>query len=231
MSRPPKAGSDTRARILDAAERLVTQHGYAATSVRMITREAGVPVALVNYHFGSKQGLMEAIYARALDRPEEPRVGYLDRLEAQADGAPLAVEVLVDAFISTALRLTQRENLSGTVFKQLIGQAFYEPGNSGETFFPGEYQETIERYKRAFQRALPLLDEAEILWRMYFFVGIVAYVMAGKDALQITRLYRLADAGDTERILSRLRPFIVAAFQAPPGQGPALAGLGSYDRI
>ncbi|MBL8436721.1 MAG: TetR family transcriptional regulator [Zoogloeaceae bacterium] len=231
MSRPPKAGSDTRSRILDAAERLVIQHGYAATSVRMITREAGVPVALVNYHFGSKQGLMEAIYARALDRPDEPRVGYLDRLEAQADGAPLAVEVLVDAFISTALRLTRRENLSGTVFKQLIGQAFYEPGNGGEAFFPAEYQDTIERYKRAFLLALPELSEEDVLWRMYFFVGIVAYVMAGKDALQITCAYGLADAGNPGRILARLRPFIVAGFQAPPGQAPDLARGEACDRI
>ena len=53
---------DAKTRILDAAERLFMENGYAATSIRMITGAAGVPVALVNYHFGTKQGLMEAVY-------------------------------------------------------------------------------------------------------------------------------------------------------------------------
>lgn len=209
------APADTKARILDAAERLFTQHGYAATSVRMITREARVPVALVSYHFGSKHGLMEAVYARALGARGGSRVGYLDRLEQEAGGQPLAVEVLVDAFISSALRLTRQESLSGAVFKQLIGQAFYGPGT--ENFFPTEYREAIDRYKLAFLRTLPHLSETDVVWRMYFFVGIVAYVMAGKDALAMTEIYRLADAGQPEAILARLRPFIVAGFQAPAG--------------
>ena len=45
--------SDTRARILDAAERLFMAHGYDGTSMRQITGEAGVNLAAVNYHFGS----------------------------------------------------------------------------------------------------------------------------------------------------------------------------------
>jgi AcrR family transcriptional regulator len=53
---PARLPPDAKTRILDAAERLFMENGYAATSVRMITGAAGVPVALVNYHFGSKQG-------------------------------------------------------------------------------------------------------------------------------------------------------------------------------
>ncbi len=224
MGRPENPLPDTKTRILDAAERLFMENGYAATSVRMITGAAGVPVALVNYHYGSKQGLMEAVYARALGNRGGSRVGYLDRLEAVAGGKPIAVDILVDAFLSSALRLTRKDSISGEVFKQLIGRAFYEPGPGTEAFFPSEYREAVDRYRQAFMRALPHLSQDDVVWRMYFFVGIVAYAMAGKDVMRMTENYSLADAGDPEAVMARLRPFVVAGFQAPagaPSGGPA----------
>lgn len=214
MSSPSGPG-ETRERILDAATRLFTAHGFAGASVRMITKEAGVPVALVNYHFGSKQGLMEAVFARALGKHGESRVKYLDKLEREAGDQPVPVPLLVEAFITSALRLTRRDDLSGTVFKQLIGRAFYDPGAGSESFFPEEYAESVERYKIAFHRALPHLTAEDVLWRIYFFVGIVAYVIAGKDTMRIAELYHLPDAGDPAAVLQRLMPFIVAGFEAP----------------
>lgn len=211
---------ETRERILDAATRLFTNNGYAGTSIRMITREAEVPVALVNYHFGSKQGLMEAVFARALGNQGEGRIKYLDKLEKDAAGEAVPVKALVEAFLTSALRLTQRDDLSGTVFKQLVARAFYEPGPGTESFFPEEYAETIERYKQAFRKSTPELSEEDIIWRMYFMVGIVAYVIAGKDTMRITHLYGLNEqlSGDPGSVLKQLVPFLVAGFTAP-GKG------------
>ena len=222
MAASDPATPDAKTRILDAAERLFMENGFAATSVRMITGAAGVPVALVNYHFGSKQGLMEAVYERALGSRGGSRVSYLDKLEAEAAGQPIAVDVLVDAFLSSALRLTRKDSVTGEVFKQLIGRACYEPGPGTEAFFPAEYREAVDRYRQAFMRALPGLSQDDVVWRMYFFVGIVAYAMAGKDVMRMTETYSLSDAGDPESILARLKPFIVAGFLAPAG---SLAGM------
>ncbi|MCZ4304651.1 TetR family transcriptional regulator [Zoogloeaceae bacterium G21618-S1] len=216
--------TDAKTRLLDAAEHLFTEHGFAATSVRRITTEAEVPLAMVSYHFGSKKGLMEAVYARALGQRDTSRVGYLDRLEKQAGGAPISVDVLVEAFISSALRLTRKGNISGAVFKQMIGRAFYEPEAGVEDFFPTEYAEAVERYKCAFMRALPALSEADVVWRMYFFVGIVAYAMAGKDVMRMTEIYALGEAGCPEAMLRRLMPFIVAGFNAPSADLAPTAG-------
>lgn len=212
--RPPGSG-DAGARILDAAERLFTEKGFAATSVRAITQAAGVPLASVNYHFGSKQGLMEAVYQRALGGDGSQRVNYLEKLEREAGGQPLSVATIVDAYINSALRLTRKEGISGAVFKQLIGRAFYEPGMQAETFFPTEYLEGVERYRQAFKRALPQLPDADLVWRMYSFVGLVAYIMAGQDIMRMTSTYGLAEAGDPEAVLRRLAPAIVASFEAP----------------
>ena len=80
---------DTRERILDAAERIFMACGYDGTSMRMITAEAKVNLAAVNYHFGSKEGLMCAVFRRRLDGLNSERLAVLDALEAQAGGGRL----------------------------------------------------------------------------------------------------------------------------------------------
>ncbi|MCB0307606.1 MAG: helix-turn-helix transcriptional regulator, partial [Calditrichaeota bacterium] len=56
--------SDTRERILDAAEQLIAENGIGSTSLRHIIAAAEVNLAAVHYHFGSKQALVEEVYAR-----------------------------------------------------------------------------------------------------------------------------------------------------------------------
>ncbi|MDH5211090.1 MAG: TetR/AcrR family transcriptional regulator, partial [Betaproteobacteria bacterium] len=58
---------ETQTRILDAAEELFMQHGFEGASMRMLTAQAGVNLAAVNYHFGSKDALIEAVFRRRLD--------------------------------------------------------------------------------------------------------------------------------------------------------------------
>ena len=60
------AQSETVERILDAAEQLFAERGFAETSLRLITSKAGVNLAAVNYHFGSKKALIQAVFSRFL---------------------------------------------------------------------------------------------------------------------------------------------------------------------
>ena len=148
MSEPDPPRPDARTRILDAAERLSAEAGNAATSIRRITGEAKVPVALVSHHFGSKRGLMEAVHQRALSSGGMSRERYLDRLARAADGRPVAVAMRVEAFVSSAPRLRGADSIPGADFKHLIGRAFYDPGPGAEPFFPAEYADAVERCKR-----------------------------------------------------------------------------------
>ena len=65
--RAVKPQHETRTRILDAAEELFMQHGFEATSMRLLTAKAGVNLAAVNYHFGSKDALIEALFRRRVE--------------------------------------------------------------------------------------------------------------------------------------------------------------------
>src|SRR5436189_1262804 len=84
--------ADTKTRILDAAELLFMEHGFEATSLRQLTAAASVNLAAVNYHFGSKEELFQAVLTRRLDPMNQERIDLLDRLEKDAAGRALSCE-------------------------------------------------------------------------------------------------------------------------------------------
>ncbi|HMC58416.1 MAG TPA: helix-turn-helix domain-containing protein, partial [Candidatus Solibacter sp.] len=88
---------DTKQKILDTAERLFGEQGYDATSLRHIIAEAGVNLAAVHYHFGSKEELLDEVVVRRAGPVNEARIAMLDRLEA-AEGPPV-VEKVLEAFL------------------------------------------------------------------------------------------------------------------------------------
>ena len=93
---------ETRQRLLDAGVRLFAEHGFRSVSVRDLCTEANVNIAAINYHFGGKQELYEAIFADILDR-DEPRyrewLENLTTLIANANGSPAPLSVVVGIFV------------------------------------------------------------------------------------------------------------------------------------
>ena len=95
--RPSRAESAaTQERILDAAEALFVEMGFAATSLRAIAARADVNLAAAHYHFGSKQGLFGATVHRRVAHANEMRLRGLDELEARA--TPATVEEIIALF-------------------------------------------------------------------------------------------------------------------------------------
>src|SRR5215475_3768724 len=113
----------TKDRILDAAEALFMEHGFEATSLRAITAAAGVNLAAVNYHFGSKQELFQAVLTRRLDPMNQERVDLLTRLENEVAPAPLPCEQILNAMFLPALKLARDPERGGKNFLRLLGRA------------------------------------------------------------------------------------------------------------
>ena len=113
--------TDTRERILDAAEALFVEHGFEATTMRMITGRAGVNLASINYHFGSKEALIQDVFRRRLTWLNEERLNALDRFEKEAKGAPLKPHQIVEAFFGVSLRMAADTEHGGHTFMRLLG--------------------------------------------------------------------------------------------------------------
>lgn len=209
---------DTRERILDAAERLFMAHGYEGTSMRQITGEAAVNLAAVNYHFGSKESLMQEVFRRRLDWLNEERLRVLNEMELAAGDNPLKPSQIVDGFFGTLLRMADDEARGGITFLRLLGRTLTDPSEFIRTFLANEYVGVMERYKAALFKALPDVPKAEIVWRFHFMLGATSYAIAGIDALRVVTDWQIepSDSFDrTDRLVPRLMSFLLGGLRAP----------------
>ena len=204
----------TKSAILDAAEALFAEHGFNSTSLRNITVRAGVNLASVNYHFGSKDALIRAVYERRIIPMNERRLRHLAVLQRKCrQGIPL--QELIEAFIAPALELARDTEKGGAVFLRLLGRAYTEPNSALQEAIRNMHGPLIARFKQAFSRALPELPREELYWRMHFMVGLLAYMMAGADMMRLISSSRLVDPVDTDATLRRLKAFLSAGMRAP----------------
>ena len=90
---------DTKTRILDAAEKLFASHGIEGSGLRLITRKAGVNLAAINYHFGSKENLVRAILSRFILTLDQERDRRLEQAETRAVNSRERLEDVVRAFM------------------------------------------------------------------------------------------------------------------------------------
>src|ERR1700690_2198542 len=176
---------DTRQRILDAAELLFTHHGFDATTLRQITGAAGVNLAAVNYHFGSKEELVREVFRRRLTWFNQQRLQELDRLEAEAGGQPLKPSRILEVFFGVALKMAADTKGGGRNFMRLLGHTYSKPSEFVRGFLAEEYAAVIARFKSALLKALPGVPGEEILWRFHFMLGAMSYAICGTDALHV----------------------------------------------
>lgn len=113
----PAGGSDARERVVRAANELFFAQGYAATSSRQVARVAGVSHSLVNYHFGSREGLFAEVMALNLT----PSAVVAEAFSA-GGRSPLAQ---AHHIITTALRLWDRPEVHSSIVT-VLGEAMRE---------------------------------------------------------------------------------------------------------
>ena len=213
--RAVKPPHETRTRILDAAEELFMQHGFEATSMRLLTGKAGVNLAAVNYHFGSKDALIEAVFRRRVDPMNAARVAELERLESDAGARALTPDAIIRAFIGPSLRLIEDAKSGGRNFIRLLGRSYSEPAKPIRALIGQLYGGTMERYKAALERALPHMPREELVWRMHFMFGTLAYTLAATDTVQLIAGSKPEDRYDARLLENRLTAFLASGLSAP----------------
>ncbi|MGF1644516.1 MAG: TetR/AcrR family transcriptional regulator [Thiotrichales bacterium] len=197
---------DTKTHIMDVAEALFAKQGFKACSLRTITQEAGVNLAAVNYHFGSKERLLEAIYARRINPMNAERLQRLHQLRADHGEASIPITALARAFVEPALRLSREAKQQQ--FIRLLGRCYLEPSLGVQRNIRALFDEVVNNFKDAFAASLPELSREELYWRLHFMVGVLAYCMAGTDMMRVIASSHLSDGHDTETLIDRLVGFI-----------------------
>ena len=203
---------DTRSCLLDAAERLFAERGIASASLRAITREAEANLAAVHYHFGSKEGLVRAVFGRRLEPLNRERLKRL--AEITASGGKPDVQGLVAAFVEPPLAMIGSEP-GGRAFAQLLARSVLEPGAGARELVLEQFAPVIDRFAEALGRALPELPREEIFWRLHFMIGSLSFT-AGLGFL-VDRFAGVPDGTtDPAAVSRRLVAFLTGGMRRPP---------------
>ena len=177
----------TRDRLLDAAERLFAEHGYQATTMRGLTAEADANIAAVNYHFGCKQSLLEAVVHRALAPVVEER-----RRRLHALGDSPAVEEIVEAIVGPLFDCAEAA--------PLLGRLFVDPDPEMRCLVRAELSESTCERMEVLSRVLPEIPHEELWLRLRAMYTVVGGHLAGT-------------LGPCER--AQLITFLAAGLRAP----------------
>lgn len=201
---------ETKARILEVAEELFAEQGLERVSIRQITEVAKVNLAAVNYHFGSKDELIAAVFERRIAPVNRARLAALDALEAAAGKKPLKVESILEAFIRPTLTGCAATPKGQRIFALLLGRCLVETTPGLEALLKQQFDPVIERMDAALTKALPDLSRPQIFWRRKFSFGVLHHWLLSKD--RFTPAW--AKEVDVETQIKMLIAFVTAGFQA-----------------
>ena len=212
---PQSRYSGTAARILDVAEGLFVEFGLKATSLRLITRQAGVNLAAVNYHFRSKDALFEAVFARRFAPWARECVLELDALEARSAAGKTAasVEEVVMCFVRPALSLSRDPARGGAVFARLFSRVLVENHRQLREPLSRDWGHLVTRYTRVLETALPELSSDEVAWRLHLGFSVMFHAFAGNDILKVFGRSAVS-ARDPDLIVKHVVPFVVAGVRS-----------------
>ncbi|MFM2242575.1 MAG: hypothetical protein RLZ97_1430 [Verrucomicrobiota bacterium] len=207
-----ESGAVTRQKLLEAAETLFSEMGFDRVTVRDVTDKAGANVAAVNYHFGSREGLVEKVIERHISPVNEERLARLDMLERKSGAKAVVLEEILEAFVRPFLTQLRRSELSEKLTFKLMGRMLGDQAGRMPATVEAQFNEVVHRFRRAFAKALPHLDEEELLWRTHFMAGGMIHAMAHADLLH--RLTRGASGNpSTEQTLSRFIRYAAAGLR------------------
>ncbi len=203
---------DTKERILDAAERIFAKHGFDACSIREITAEACVNLASVHYHFGSKEGLIKAVWERCVGPITEKRLEMLDAVEAAAGDNPPSLHAIFEALIRPRLC----ENLDpeqSEISRRLTCRMFAEP--SMHPIIADVFKGFSERFTSIMRRALPDLPPEDLTWKIHLAMGTVDSIGLPERLDAIAKKLGCVPSVDEQETLNQMVAFVVAGVKAP----------------
>ncbi|MBL8733973.1 MAG: TetR family transcriptional regulator [Planctomycetes bacterium] len=215
--------ADTKTTILDAAEVLLAEQGFAATTLRQLTAAAGVNLAAVHYHFGSKEELAKAVLARRIEPINAERLRRLAALPT-----PARLPAIVRAFVEPPLRASPDAcgpvgtpaAPPGVRFCRVFGRIMVEQPPFLREFLAGQFRELARRFAAALAAALPGHDTETLWWRLHFVIGAMAHTLQNSGALSHLSDGR-CNPDDLDEVIDQLVTFAVGGFTA--GRQPASA--------
>ena len=199
-------------KILDVAEALLAQRGLYGVSLRDIATEAGVDVALINYHFGKKMELFDAVIMRRAEVLNIDRARALEECRQKAAPGIPSVDEIINAFTRPMLNRSAEGSEHWHSYLALIAQINNNPDWGGE-MMNRFFDPLVHKFLDALREALPDCKEEDLMWSYHFLSGALTLTFA--DTKRIDSLSGgTCKSSDFETAYEKMVPFISAGFKA-----------------
>lgn len=210
-----EGGGESRERIFHAAERLFAERGFEGVSVRDIVQEAGVNLAAVSYHFGSKSQLLLAVFRRRTRELNRERQALL--AAAEADGLP-ALRDILRALLGPPI--LWRDPAGGkATSSRFISRAMAEVTPELRRILESDVGH-LRLFLAPMARALPALGKADVVWALHF-AGGLAHQCTDSNFRRVAALSDGAcDTGDVAAVLERAVNFAIGGIEAMAATAP-----------
>ena len=196
----PESGS--KRKLLDVAEQLLAANGFEAVSVRDITQAAKANVAAINYHFGSRDGLLSLVMHHHVLPLNEERLARLETIDRKGAGKSAALEEIIDAWVRPLVNPTRHSALSEQSFHRLVGRIFSLQTKDLPAAIEDSMQQVVDRFTRSFSKALPTVVTDELNARLHFMTGGLIHLLLNPPLppsstfeATLSRFIRFAAAG------------------------------------
>lgn len=202
--------NDTVKRILQSATFLFAERGFSETSVRTITGLADVNLASVNYHFGSKKDLIQAVFSRFLT----PIARDLDTLLNAAESENSSTEDVLRGLFKVILEAASEVDEKPQRFMQLLGLAYSQSQEHLRHFLLTRYGHTYKRFLTTLAAGLSHLNQKELFWRLHFMLGAAIFTLSSFDSIRSILNAEYKDDTELAEAIELLIPSLVAMLQS-----------------
>ena len=173
------ASADTKEQLLNVAEQLIAERGYAGTTVRAIANQANANLAAVNYHFGSKEELFRSIFSRIAKPIVIEQLAILNELQKK-ETLP-SIEEILTAFLKPCFQKIVQNESFRTVRAQFMGRCWSKP-EPLQSIASGEFMESRLAFLNILQQIIPDCSRRELNWKLDLVIATMIRVQneAGK---------------------------------------------------
>jgi len=200
---------DTKEQIINVAERLFAENGFAGTSLRSVIGEANVNLSAVNYHFGSKKGLYRAVISRTAQPIVEEELKRLRLYQKKHD--PPSVEMILQALLTPVLEKVIDRNSDSMSCARFMGRCRTEPDGIRD-IADNEFKDSQEAFLDAMGRSLPHLSRTELTWKMDLVIAVLLRVLT--EANKPGSLMEKSDRESIAQTVSKLVRFLAPAMRS-----------------
>jgi AcrR family transcriptional regulator len=200
-------------RLLDAAEVVFGEQGYAGMSIRAVAQLSECNVAAVNYHFGSKQNLVTEMLRRRIRPLNRKRLEWLRKARADYGAELIPLEEIIRILIQPLAEAILHADSVDRRFMAIISRSLTDPSPFIQKVHGQFFDELKKEFSMEINRHFPDIDAEEAQVRMVVMTASMLGTITHLPAV-VERIWNHKEKFPYGKVIDFLVPFLSSGIRA-----------------